>query len=575
MSEAGSPARAPRSRLPRAEFILATAIAVVSVLVLALVFALRAENPARARTLQTIGVARAIRDETLALTQAMAAAESGRADILAGATDWTPRRRAQFEAHASVSRLRATASGDPELLGHVQTISEIVEADLSSDDDALLSATPSRDGPHTASIVLPQAIDVLILAVNTRNDAARRAENRVRERLDNISIALGFLSLIASALAIFALRRERRQWRIANALAEGARARAAASDLAKTRFLAAASHDMRQPLHALTLYLSALSRRVKEGEARGILENAERAAQSLVSMFGVLLDLARIEANVIRPEIEDVPIQSVFDRIIAEHPGADVAAESSPLVVRSDPTLLERIVRNLVSNALKHGGDRVRLAAKASGADVFISVSDNGPGIAIGDQQRIFDEFVRLEGGSASEGLGLGLSIVQRLADLLDHRVELRSALGEGATFIVRAKRAAGDPPTLNAVLETPSLAGKSAIVLDDDPLARSAMVGAIIDLGATVRACANEADLYNALSQTRPDFVILDLRLNDTIVGIDIAERLSAKLGGGAQILIVTGDTAADTLSKLRASGHRWLIKPVDPRDLAAVLAG
>jgi signal transduction histidine kinase len=574
MSEPATPPRAPSSRFPRAEFILATAIALVSVLVLALVFTIRAENPARARTLQTIAVARTVRDETLALSQAMAAAESGRADLLAGAADWIPRRRAQFEAHASVSRLRATASGDPELLALVQTISAIVERDFVSDDNAIRNAAPSPSGPHAASTQLPLAIDVLILAVNARNDAARQAENRVRERLDNIGIALGFLSLVASALSIFALRRERRQWCIANAMAEGARARAAASDMAKTRFLAAASHDMRQPLHALTLYLSALGRRVHESEARGILSNAERAAQSLVSMFGVLLDLARIEANVVKPEFEDVAVQDVFERIVAEHPGADIATEPSPLSVRSDPVLLERIVRNLVSNALKHGDGHVRLAAKESGGEISLSVSDDGPGIAPEDQGRIFDEFVRLEGGSAAEGLGLGLSIVQRLAALMGHRVDLRSALGQGATFVVRAKRAANANLTHQHAQETPSLAGKTVVVLDDDTLARGAMVGAVSDLGASVRACASQYELNDALTQVRPDFVMLDLRLNDKIVGIDIARELSSRLPD-ARIVIVTGDTAADTLSKLRASGHRWLIKPVDPHDLAAALAG
>ncbi|MBL8536016.1 MAG: hybrid sensor histidine kinase/response regulator [Hyphomonadaceae bacterium] len=565
----------PKSRVPRAEFILATTIAVVSVLVLAMVFALRAENPARERTLRTISLARTVRDETLSLTEAIAAAESARGDILAGRDAWRSRLRAQFEAHATVSRLRAAASGDLELMQMVRAIATIVESDFSSDDTALRDRTAPAFDHHAQAAALPAAIDALIAAVNRRNDAARGAEARTRARLDAISAALGFLSLVASALAMFSLRRERRQWRLANALAEDARARASASDLAKTRFLAAASHDMRQPLHALTLYLSALTRRVKDDEARGILANAERAAQSLVSMFSVLLDLARIEANVITPEFEDVAVQDVLERVAAEHPGADIQVAPTTLIVRSDPVLLERIVRNLVSNAMKHGGGTARLSAADLGHEAQIMVSDDGPGIAPEDQAKVFDEFVRLDGRSASEGLGLGLAIVKRLADLLGHGVSLRSAPGQGAVFAVNAPIARTSARlTATATETTAKLQGQSVIVLDDDPLARNAMAGALKDLGADVVAVATEEDLNAAVARAAPDLVMLDLRLDGRIAGLAIASRLSTQLGPAARLVIVTGDTAADTLAQLRASGHRWLIKPVDPHDLAAAVA-
>lgn len=557
------------SRIPRAEFILATAIAVVSVLVLALTFALRAEDPAHARTVATIVVARGVRDETLALTQAMVAAEASRGDMLAGIGNSIGMLRARFDAHARVAKLRAIASGDNELTQQVTHIAQIVEADFARDDIVLAGSATA----HTPTRELDDAVTALIETVNRRNDIARGAENRLRDRLDAISIALGFLTLFASGLAILSLRRERRRWLAATELSESARAKAAASDLAKTRFLAAASHDMRQPLHALTLYLSALRKRVREAEPSGILANAERAAQSLVSMFAVLLDLARIEANVVVPEFASVALQEAFERIGAEHPGADIAIGPTPLAVRSDPVLLDRMLRNLTANALRHGGGSARLSARGHGEDVEILVQDDGPGIAPEDQARIFEEFVRIEGAS-SEGLGLGLSIVQRLASLMDHEIELVSQPGQGATFVVRAPRAAAAIASPTQIAQHPvSLSGVDALVIDDDPLARGAMSRALEDLGARVTACANEAELSAALAASKPELVIVDLRLNGRIVGLELAAQIEREAGYATKIVMVTGDTAADTLAALRASGRRWLIKPVDPLDLAAAV--
>ena len=564
----------PSSRVPRAEFILAAAIALVSLLVVALVFALRAEDPAHARTLQTIAMARTVRNETLALTQAMADAESAVGDLLTNGAGALARRAAMDDARGHTAALRSAFTHDSELARLAERIEFGVEAEFAYTDAVLAHAPTTSENTGQALAQLRIAVADLIAAVNRRNDSARNAENRLRARLDAIAVALAGLSLIASGLAIFALRRERGQWRLANALAEGARASAAASDLAKTRFLTAASHDMRQPLHALTLYLSALDRRIEGDEARGILSKAERAAQSLAGMFGVLLDLARIEANVITPELGDVRLQDIFDRMVSENPGADVAAQMTPLHVRSDPILLERIVRNLVSNALRHGGGNARLEARAHGVSVDIVVRDNGPGIAANDQARIFDEFVRLEGGGASEGLGLGLAIVKRLAGLMGHAIELRSAAEQGAAFTVRAPLLnAGEKVSARA--PATSLDGLNALVMDDDQFAREAMAGALRDMGARVTACATEAEFDAAIiGPARPHLLVLDLRVDGRLVGIDIANRVAPRLDRSARIVIVTGDTGADTLATLRASGYRWLVKPVDPRELAATLS-
>jgi signal transduction histidine kinase len=209
------------------------------------------------------------------------------------------------------------------------------------------------------------------------------------------------------------------------------------SDSAKERFLTAVSHDMRQPLQALLLYLNALDRRLTDEEARGILGRADRAAQALAGMIEALVLLARLEAGKIAPALERVSVQAAFESV--QEAGVDAGATA--LHVRSDSALLGLMLRQLVSNGLKHGGGAVRLSAEEQNGAVEIAVADSGAGIAPEDRQRIFEDFVRLEDARA-DGLGLGLAIVQRLAALLGHQIEVRSSPGQGATFIIRAESA-------------------------------------------------------------------------------------------------------------------------------------
>lgn len=415
-------------------------------------------------------------------------------------------------------------------------------------------------------------------------DEARAREAAANAALYRLGAVLAILTLLSVGLTFFALRAERRGWRAAfdalskaNAAAEDARARAAASDAAKTRFLAVASHDMRQPLHALTLYLSALERRVESIEARGIIEKMEHATQSMVSMFATLLDLARIQAGVVNPEIETFAIQDVFDRIVAENPGREVTAEATTLSLRSDPVLIERVLRNLVSNALRHGDGATRMFAVAAGdGHVDLVVSDNGPGIPAEDQERIFEEFVRLDRNAGSEGLGLGLSIVKRIAGLLNATIRVDSAPGQGARFVLRVRRGecaetrardvSGDLETLN---------GARVLVIDDDPLAREAMAGALRDLGADVRTGTDEQEAQTALADGfAPALIVMDLRIHGELQGVEIARRLLKRLQTPVRVIVVTGDTGAETLAMLRASGFDWLVKPVDFAQLRAAAA-
>lgn len=205
------------------------------------------------------------------------------------------------------------------------------------------------------------------------------------------------------------------------------------SDTGRARFLTAVSHDMRQPLQALLLYQDALERRVQDVEAREILAKATRAAHSLASMLDGLVLLARLDAGKLRPEFRRASVQALFDAVGR----AGVRVSATSLHVRTDPTLFELSLRQLIDNALKHGGG-AELSAREHNGVVEIAVKDFGAGIAPEDYARIFEEFVRLQ-GSPSDGLGLGLTIAQRLAKLLGHDIRVESAPGAGSTFTICA----------------------------------------------------------------------------------------------------------------------------------------
>jgi signal transduction histidine kinase/CheY-like chemotaxis protein len=569
------------SKVMRAEFILTSAIAGVSILIILLLSMLWSGARLNANEYEIVAMVRSTRAEMIGVTRAQSDAETLAARFLA------TRNRdllddfelAKTEARGRLAAALALIEHDHELRIRVSAMSELVEQRLNILDNEIASRPAALDGARPEDGVYATfraQSDELQELLNDRIDVARVAEDAAHRRLDFVSVLLGLLSLVASGLAIFALRRERGQWRLAQEATEAARARAQESDLAKTRFLAVASHDMRQPLHALTLYLSALERRVEGAEARDILQKMDRATQSMVGMFATLLDLARIQAGVVQPEFMEIPLQDVIDRIVAEHPGGKVEARATPVIIRSDPLLLERVLANLVVNALKHGGGKARIEVRHSGDYAQICVADDGPGIPEEDQKRIFEEFVRLDGRSGAEGLGLGLAIVARIADLLGMPIKLDSAAGRGARFTLTAPLVAANGGQQQRSISAPvTLSGSFVVVCDDDALAREAIAGSLRDLGAEVRACGNEAELTSVLSENRtPDLLVMDLRIDGALQGIDIATRARARLSPPPRVIVVTGDTGPETLAMLRASGYAWLIKPVDSDSLSNAAA-
>lgn len=562
----------PSSTL-RADYILTAAIAAVAVMVLGLVLVLgagarnyREANDERLATRgarnAAIAFAQAENDILVAQSSYIATHAPGALATLASAKN---------EAEREIEAIRGFSAGDGATLAILARIETQSQALFDTIDVGV--STRSRSAARDArTLQISEAIEADLGALHAsiiqRADRSRAEEEATRSRTDSLAGALALLSLVTSALAILALRREREQWRLATEAAEEARERAHASDLAKTRFLAVASHDMRQPLHALTLYLSALERRVESQEARDIITKMDRATQSMVGMFSTLLDLARIQAGVVKPEFEIVRAQHVIDRIVAEHPGNAVQAAATDLAIRTDPLLLERVLRNLVTNALKHGGGKAQITASASGGEVLISVTDNGPGIPPEDRERIFEEFVRLEG--RAEGLGLGLAIVKRIADILEMPIDVGSAPGgSGARFVLHAQRAVEEPEQA-AEETTLSLNGAAVLVVDDDALAREAVGRSLVDLGAEVQTAANETEAGVILGQGfTPRLLVMDLRIDGELVGVEIGKRLQRAITPTPEVIVVTGDTGPETLTLLRGSGFTWLIKPVSPSDL------
>ena len=357
----------------------------------------------------------------------------------------------------------------------------------------------------------------------------------------------------------------------------------------KSRFLAAASHDLRQPLHALTLFARALSRRVEGAEAKGLVAQTEQALASLKEMFDALLNVSRLDAGLIKPSFQLVALSTIIERVQA---GFKAEAESRGLkfkiravdaIVRSDAVLLETIVRNLVSNAFKftrQGG--VLLVCRRLDGRIAIEVYDTGPGIPVASQNRVFQEFERSHStaSGANDGLGLGLSIVLRYAHLLGMTVDLASRLGHGSRFRVLMAEAAGQLPVADssprtASRDTSRLTGRRILVLDDERLIVDGLARDLGDRGCTVIRAGSTAEANAAIADgPMPDAAVVDVNLATGETGPAFIDRIERKLGHVLPTLVLTGATDAESLAALMRSGRPWLTKPADPDIIAGVLA-
>lgn len=419
--------------------------------------------------------------------------------------------------------------------------------------------------------------------------AKRRAAVAARERARDLAIALQMLLItlvvagFSVAAAVGVVGRYRAQQAAAamgRANAEMARAHLEAeqANAAKSRFLAAASHDMRQPLHALSLYLASLGRRVDSADGQRILVNMEAAVRAMTRMFAALLDLARLEAGVLRPELVTFALGDLLANVAHQAAEVDrnradrVTVMPTKLEIRSDPDLLEIIVRNLAVNAVKYAGaGRVLIGCRRAGDHVRIEVHDTGPGIPPERLQDLFGEFVRGDMTRSIEGLGLGLSIVDRLSQLLGHPIEVRSEVGRGSVFSVTVPRAAGLADQAPEGRAT-DVRGARILLVDDEPLVLDAMRIALEDAGATVVAAASGTEAL-AVAGRPFDLYVFDLALAGES-GLDLLANIERRRGEAVRALIVTGSTSPEPLNALRRSGRTWITKPVSAVQLITAAA-
>jgi signal transduction histidine kinase len=368
-----------------------------------------------------------------------------------------------------------------------------------------------------------------------------------------------------------------------------ARAAAETANRAKSQLLAAASHDLRQPLHALGLYAAALATRARDTEIAPLVDNVQGGIAALELQFGQLLDLSRLEAGALQPDCRDIELGPLIARVAAEFMpqatarGLALRVPRTTLTVRTDPVLLERIVGNLVANAVRYtrcGG--VVVGARRRGRDAAIVVADSGIGIAPGDLPRVFEEFYQVADArapSSRKGMGLGLAIVRRFADLLGHRIEVVSEPGRGSRFTLvlprgGARRATRRPSvTPVASPRFDRLAGQLIAVLDDDPAAIDAMRVLFSTWHCVVAGATCIEDLLDALGDIAryPDLIVADLRLAGAYSGIDAIARLRDEFGTSIPAMIVSGDTSLAAASLVREAGLALFAKPVDPAALQA----
>nr|MBA2413510.1 response regulator [Burkholderiaceae bacterium] len=367
---------------------------------------------------------------------------------------------------------------------------------------------------------------------------------------------------------------------------QAAREEAEQASLAKSRFFAAASHDLRQPLHSLGLFAAALDQHVNTRDARDLVTRIGDSIAALESLFNELLDLSKLDAGIFSAHRRNVPLQELFDRVAQEFHAEAVTRElrmcfvPTRLAVHTDAMLLERILVNLVSNALRYtpqGG--VVIGARPRGDTVALEIWDSGIGIAPEQQSRVYDEFYQVGNPSRDRqrGLGLGLAIVRRLTTLLGHPLTLTSAPGQGTRFQVTLPRAHGAVESLTTKREQISLepfAGRRVLLADDDAAIRVATAELFGQWGIAVRTAASSAEVDAILATGfAPELALVDLRLEALDDGIDIIERVRARLGADFPALLISGDTGAAQLARVRASGIPLLTKPVSPARLKSAL--
>ena len=379
---------------------------------------------------------------------------------------------------------------------------------------------------------------------------------------------------------------------VAKAL-EAAKQEADIANHAKSRFLAAASHDLRQPLQTLALLQGVLARTVESEASKALVVRLDDALGGISAMLNALLDINEIETGSVHAELVEFPLNTLLSRMRhefsfhAETQNLELRVVPCGIVVRTDPRLLEQMMRNLLSNAMKYTKTgKVLLGCRRHHGMVSIEVWDTGVGIPERELLAIFHEYHQLDNTDRqrSRGLGLGLSIVQRLAEFLGHRVQVRSTPGKGSVFSIQIQVPLIPHVIPITVPEKVSVEGKlvtahgqvaDILVIEDDASVRGLLSLLLADEGHSVTAMADGASALALIrsGQLIPALILTDYNLPNNMDGVEVTTRLREELRQRVPVIVLTGDISKDTLRKIAQHDCVQLNKPIKPAELSAVI--
>lgn len=383
-----------------------------------------------------------------------------------------------------------------------------------------------------------------------------------------------------------------RELRAINRQLADAKRQADQANQSKTRFLAAASHDLLQPLNAARLFGTLLAARRLAPANRELLHNTLVALDTTDEILTALLDISKLDAGALPVAIADFPVAELFaglaeqSRLLADRKGLRLHVVPSTLWVRSDRRLLSRILYNYVANAIRYtpSGGRVLVGCRRHGGSVLLGVWDTGPGVPEDKREEIFEEFRRLhDGGEQGErGVGLGLAIVRRMADLLDHPLVLQSTVGRGSLFGIELPPVAS-PPAIDrrSPVSLPKtgpayLRGATVVALDDDPSGLAGMTALLTHWGCRTVAGADGAAVLEQMRGrlSPPDFIIADYHLQNGALGLAAIGALRDLFGAAIPAVVVTADHGAETAQAILSAGCHFLAKPLRPAKLGSLMA-
>jgi signal transduction histidine kinase len=357
------------------------------------------------------------------------------------------------------------------------------------------------------------------------------------------------------------------------------------ASMAKSKFLAAASHDLRQPMHALTLLSGAMMEEERPAELKALTGHIARSVGALEKLFNALLDISKLDAGVTKPNNKDFPLAPLFDYLrtdfapMAADKGLRFSIRKTPAILHADAQLLSQVLINLISNAIRYtevGG--IVVGCRKRGDNWRIDVIDTGIGIPRKEQEKVFDEFYQIGNPERdrNKGLGLGLAIVRRLAKLMDLPIVMNSQVGRGTGFSLTLPAGSSVVEAVPEVIEASlSFDQRRILIVDNEPDVLLALSSLLVGWGCDVLAAETYDQVVTEMSDGdwQPDLAIVDLRLRGEETGITLLDWLHKNVDAKLPSIIITGDTSVDRLQDIKSSGYSLLHKPVMPAKLRALM--